>query len=398
MNEMLRNLLFLPEQRSTVAQEIDTLHYVVILTSTAGAVLVSVVTLYFLVRYHRRASAIRVEAADSRSRRGHGMPVWIEFIVAGALLGMFLVWWVIGFRQYVHLRSAPAADVDTLDIYVTGKQWMWNFAYPDGSVSTSNLYVPEDRPIKLIMTSRDVIHSFYVPQFRIKQDVVPGFTTTMWFEATEPGRYDIFCTEYCGTHHSTMRGQVVVLPASEYARLPGGLEEDELRYFEPTAVSGVAEGTSLARQGELVAARVGCLRCHTVDGTPDLGPTWAGLFGSTVPLADGSSVIADEAYLTDSMMRPLAQLHRGFPPVMPSYLGTLSAAETGALVAFIRSLRDGPADLQTSMPVLESGDSSTPSAPARETTPPAEESAPPAEESTPPAEDAQPQPATEESP
>jgi cytochrome c oxidase subunit 2 len=172
------------------------------------------------------------------------------------------------------------------------------------------------------MTSRDVIHSFFVPAFRIKQDVVPGRTTVAWFEATKPGSYEILCTEYCGLEHSYMRGRVVVLDAGKWA--------------ERAESSQVGE--DLARQGQKIAADYGCLRCHTVDGTPHLGPTWAGAFGRPVRLANGRTVIADEAYLTQSMMDPLLELHAGFPPIMPTYRGLLEGVEVAALVAYIKSL------------------------------------------------------------
>ncbi len=336
MNELVRNILMLPEQASTVARDIDLLHYAVIITTLLGATAVTLVTAIFIVRY--RAKGPHTSAMLHERAHG-GVPVWVEVVAIGLLLALFVAFWVVGYRQLIALQTIPA---NTIDIYVVGKKWMWSFAYPNGAGSNSKLYVPARRPVKLILTSRDVIHSFYVPQFRIKQDAVPGQATLTWFEAKEPGTYDIFCAEYCGTGHSAMLGQVEVVAEEDYERMLENLPataESELLAGRRTSGS---ELTSLAQVGERVASRHGCLRCHTTDGSPHLGPTWAGAFGSTVSLANGEQVIVDEAYITESMMDPLAKLHRGFDPIMPSYQGLLSAGETGAIVEFLRALRDVP--------------------------------------------------------
>jgi len=248
--------------------------------------------------------------------------------VAG-LFGLLLAWWGIGVRQFVRLRVAPA---DALDVYVTARQWMWTFTYPDGERSQAVLYAPAGRPVRLVMTSRDVIHSFYVPDFRIKHDVLPARTTTAWFEAAAPGRHEILCTEYCGVGHSTMRGQVAVLSARDYERWRA----------HGAAVAAPAEPLELVRLGVQAAAEHGCLKCHSLDGTPHIGPTWAGLFGARVALEGGGSVVADEAYLTESMMDPAAKLSAGYPPTMPGFQGQLRPADVAALLELIRSLRDAP--------------------------------------------------------
>jgi cytochrome c oxidase subunit 2 len=192
-----------------------------------------------------------------------------------------------------------------------------------------------------------VIHSFYVPEFRVKKDVVPGHTTTLWFEAVAPGTYAAYCAEYCGEGHSTMRAAVVALSDADYVAKLEGLQQLEISgpvYREP-AVAGAApaQALSLAAMGERVATDKGCMRCHTPDGTPHIGPTWLGMYGATVPLDDGETVTADATYLTESMMDPRAKIHRGFQPVMPSYQGLLSAAETGALLEYVRSVSARPA-------------------------------------------------------
>ena len=342
MNGFLRSLLFLPLQGSSVAYELDQLHYFVILTTMAGATLVTLVGFYFLVRYRRKVLEPFRPNVDASAR-----PHFLYKVSAlGALAGLFLLWWVIGARQYMRLRVAPPG---ARDVYVTAKQWMWKFAYPEGARSIATLYVPAGQPVRLIMTSRDVIHSFFVPDFRIKQDVLPGRYTTVWFEALSPGTYQILCTQYCGTGHSTMRGEVVALSTEDFERWLGGrgTEPDRIAgplYVEPSlGLPGVAapgRPLSLARLGERLAATQGCLRCHTIDGTSHIGPTWAGLYEAMVPLEGGGEVVADVGYITESIMDPKAKIHKGYLPVMPSYQGRLDAPETAAIVEYIRSLRD----------------------------------------------------------
>jgi cytochrome c oxidase subunit 2 len=324
MNELLRRLLNLPPQSSSVAHDIDMLHYAVILTTIAGATLAAVIALGFLLRFRRRTKTIPLTPRVI-------VPGWLEATVISGLLALFLTFWVVGFRQYRELGSAPP---DAMPIYVTAKQWMWEFAYPSGPTSANVLTVPVGRPVKLIMTSRDVLHSFYVPAFRIKQDVVPGRATTVWFEAVEPGAFDVLCTQYCGTRHSFMRAQIVVLEAEDYARWLDAARA-------PLVLAGAkGDGQALAERGRVVAAEHGCLRCHSLDGTPFIGPTWANAFGRKRRTADGGEILVDEAYLTESMMDPRAVIAAGFQPVMPSYQGLLPPADTAAILELIRSLRD----------------------------------------------------------
>jgi cytochrome c oxidase subunit 2 len=314
-NEFYRRILALPPQASSVARKIDALHYFEITVMFAVAAGIAVAALYFVVRYRRRSE----EDRPPRVRPS----LLFEVTTYGGLLGFFLLVWVIGFAQYVGLAAPPP---DAMDVYVTGKQWMWKFSLPDGTASTGVLYVPAGRAVRLLLTSRDVIHSFFVPAFRIKRDAVPGLYTTIWFEAPNPGSYQILCAELCGAGHSQMRGTVEVLPPAQYAawlrdRMPRG-----------------GRTTALAERGRDAAARQGCLRCHTTDGQRHIGPTWLGLYGSRVPLADGTTVVADEAYLTQSMMDPMAQIVATYAPLMPSYQGQLTPPDTAAIVEFIKSL------------------------------------------------------------
>jgi cytochrome c oxidase subunit 2 len=344
LNELLRRILFLPAQASTVAREIDYLHYFVIITTMVGATLITIVGLVFSVRYRARRTLEREQPAPRP-------PLWMELGLVGFLLGLFCLWWVIGFFQYVRMRVPPE---NALTVYVTGKQWMWKFGYPDGESTISTLYVPTGRPVRLLLTSRDVIHSFFVPDFRVKYDALPGRYTTLWFEVPSPGTHLVMCAEYCGVGHSIMRAQVVALSPEDYARWVRGArrhEEPGARVSlagppagQPLSVEQFAptEALSLVRVGEQVAAQQGCLRCHTLDGSPHIGPTWAGLYRSVVPIDRGPAVVADEAYLTESMMDPLAKIHRGFAPVMPSYHGLLTPAETGAIVQLMKAIARVP--------------------------------------------------------
>jgi cytochrome c oxidase subunit 2 len=313
MEAVIRRALDLPTQASSIARGIDLLHMVVIGTAFAVAFASFAAIAILLVRFRDRPGP----------RRAHTkIPLRYELGGAAFALAVFLAFWAIGFAQYRELRR-PSPDA--LRIYVVAKQWMWSFVYADGTAAQDALRVPVGRPVETLMTSRDVIHSFYIPAFRLKQDVVPGRITTLEFTAVEPGEYEILCAEYCGTGHSRMRGRVIAMPPDDYARW-------------------VAEHAApdLASTGERVAAEHGCLRCHTVDGTFHLGPTWRGLYGSRVPLVGGEVVIADDAYLTESMMDPLVKIHAGYAPIMPTFQGQLTAPETAAIVEYIRSLRGAP--------------------------------------------------------
>jgi cytochrome c oxidase subunit II len=243
-----------------------------------------------------------------------------------------------GFRDYVHLAQPPK---DALDVYVMAKQWMWKFSYPEGPNAVSVLRVPAHRNVRLLLTSRDVIHSFFVPEFRIKQDILPGRYTQTWFRATKPGRYQILCAEYCGVEHSMMRGEVVVLEPSEYDDWLEQQRRQSLVQQDTVPALGEPQlaGSNLVDQGRELTLSQGCARCHSIDGSEHIGPTWLDLYGRMEVLATGDTVRADEAYLTESMMDPAAKVVKGFPLVMPTYKGKLSAPEVAALLEFIKSLR-----------------------------------------------------------
>ena len=347
MNQFMRHLLALPEQASSVAASVDHLHYAVITATMVGSFFVFLTGFVFVVKYRRRSEDELTPRID--------VPWMLEGTWIVLLLGLFLAFWVVGFKQYVIIETPPKK---AMNVYVTGKQWMWKFSYPDGRSSTSVLTVPVNTNVKLNMTSRDVVHSFYVPAFRIKQDVIPGRYTTAWFKATKPGVYQLFCAEYCGVSHSQMWGNIVVLSSKDYARWRDG-ELPALQVYgnetaeQPADVAAppgaavnrapdttMAPPETMAQRGREVATREGCMNCHTLDGRPHIGPSWYHLYNTMVPLSNGKQVYADEAYLTKSMMDPMADIVAGYQPVMPTYQGILQAPDAAAIVEFIKTLRD----------------------------------------------------------
>jgi cytochrome c oxidase subunit 2 len=279
-----------------------------------------------------------------------------EVLAISGPLFFFLLWFFIGFKQYVKMESPPN---DAMEVYVMGKKWMWKFAYPDGPNSVGVLRVPVGRPVKLLMTSRDVIHSFFVPAFRVKKDVIPGRYTELWFTATEPGSYEIFCAEYCGTGHSMMRGEVVAMPPAEFdqwlaQQRNNALPRQQDSYQSAEEPARIA--ANMVLQGQRMAGEKGCLKCHSVDGSPHIGPTWMGMYGRREHLSTGETITIDEAYITESMMDPTAKLVAGYGPVMPTYMGKLAAPETAAIVEYIKSLRDPQLQAQPSEgPAYEPG-------------------------------------------
>jgi cytochrome c oxidase subunit 2 len=311
VNELFRRALMLPPQASSVAHRIDVLHYTVIGTAFLVAFLSFVFVVIFLIRFRERPGR-----KPPRYHPTHRL----EIGMAGFTLAVFIAWWCVGFSQYRDIHEVPNG---ALRIHVVAKQWMWQFVYPNGANSEDVLRVPVGQPVEVLITSRDVIHSFYVPAFRLKQDAVPGRITTIWFTATMPGEFPILCAEYCGAGHSRMRGRVVAMQPGDFANWVSGHTSSDL-----------------ATAGERLANSYGCLRCHTSDGTTYTGPTWRGLYGSKVQLTNGQQVIADDAYLTESMMDPMVKIVRGYAAVMPSYLGILSGPEAAAIVEYIHSLKD----------------------------------------------------------
>jgi cytochrome c oxidase subunit II len=322
MNDFLRNLLFLPEQASTFAEKVDSLHFFVVGVTMLMSLGVGTTAIIFFFRYRRR---------EERQFTEYVVPsIKSEALFISVPLVFFLVWFAIGFRDYLVMNQPPK---DAMDVYVMGKQWMWKFSYPEGPNGVNVLHVPANRPVRLLITSRDVLHSFFVPAFRIKMDAVPGRYTQTWFEATKPGTYQILCTEYCGLSHSKMLGEVVVLSAEEWDAWVKEQRKGALQNRQD------AHPARMAEQGQKVAAEVGCFKCHTVNGEPHIGPTFLGMYGRTEALDNGRNIRVDEAWITQSMMDPGAHLVAGYPNVMPTFQGKLTGPQTAAIVEYIKTLR-----------------------------------------------------------
>jgi cytochrome c oxidase subunit 2 len=295
-----------PEQASTMAGEVDHLFFYLLGVSIFFTLLIFALVIYFAVRYRRKADEEfpRVDVQN--------MKLEIAWCIVPFILMLVMFFW--GTDLYARIKR-PAENA--LTINVVGKQWMWKVQHPQGVREINALHVPEGERIKLMMASEDVIHSFFIPVFRIKQDVVPGSFSTQWFIATKPGRYHIFCAQYCGAEHAKMIGEVVVMERAQYQAWLSGAPQEE----------------SPAAAGARLFVTWGCTACHG-----QRAPTLAGLYMTNVALDNGSTVVADDDYLRESIIEPSAKVVAGYPPIMPSYRGQLSEEQIMALVAYIKSL------------------------------------------------------------
>ena len=312
-------LRFLPEQASSIAPRVDALYFYLIGISAFFSLLIFTLVVYFAVRYRRRS-----EDEPPPPPMRDDLRLEIAWIVVPLVLVMIAFFW--GASVYFAMARTPE---NALEIFVVGRQWMWKFQHPDGQREINQLHVPLGRPVKLMLASEDVIHSFLIPAFRVKHDVVPGYYTTLWFEATKTGRFHLFCAEYCGTQHAGMVGQVVVLEPNQYeAWLSGGVAG-------PSAVAA-PEG-SLAGRGQKLFQDLGCQTCHQLD-RQGIGPMLTGLFGKNQKLQSGQSIAVDESYLRESIVNPHAKIVAGFQPVMPPYQGRINEEQLMELIAYIKSL------------------------------------------------------------
>jgi cytochrome c oxidase subunit II len=306
---MFDNLPLWPARASTGAGNVDALYIFLILLSGFMCVAIFTMIVLFALRYRRQHGRAAEQIEGSTA---------LEVTWSLVPLGIFMVIFAWGAFIFFQERTTPR---DATEIYVVAKQWMWKLEHVEGQREINELHVPVGRDVKMIMTSQDVIHSFYVPAFRIKQDVLPGRYTTAWFRATKPGVYHLFCAEYCGTQHSGMIGQVVVMEPAQYEAWLGG---------------GGTTG-SLASNGESVFQQLGCATCHRSD-TQGRGPNLSGLFGKPVLLEDGRTVVADENYIRESILSPSAKVVQGFKPIMPVFQGLVSEEQLTELVAYVKSL------------------------------------------------------------
>jgi cytochrome c oxidase subunit II len=304
------NLPLLPEQASTFAPDVDHLMYFLVAVGVFFTVLIFASIFYFAIRYRRRSE-------HELPQNPHG-GMLLEIMWTVIPFGLTMVMFTWGAKVFFTESRPPD---DALPLYAVGKQWMWKIEHMEGRREINELHIPLGRAVKLTMTSEDVIHSFYVPAFRVKSDVVPGKYSTIWFKPTKAGKYHLFCAEYCGTRHSGMIGWVYAMEPQDYQ----------------TWLSGGSPGGSLAESGQKLFTELACSNCHKADGNGRC-PSLVGLYGKTVSLAGGGKVTADEAYIRESILRPTAKVVAGYQPMMPTFQGLVTEEGVVQLVEYIKSM------------------------------------------------------------
>jgi cytochrome c oxidase subunit 2 len=299
-----------PAEASGIAPYVDALYFFLVAITIFGTTFVAILLLVFSVRYRREKNPVATQIEGS---------TLLEATWTIIPLAIFLVTFVWGALLYFRIYDPPT---NAMNIYIVGKQWMWKAEHPGGQHEINALHVPTGKPIQLTMISQDVFHSFSIPDFRIKREVIPGRYSTVWFEATQVGTYHIFCTQYCGTQHSGMVGEVTVMTPGDYKKW---LEQSN-------------SGQSLAQNGERLFASMGCNSCH--NGTAAArGPSLAGVYGSKLTLTDGRQILVDDAYLRNAILNPSEHVTAGFAPIMPTYQGQISEDGLIDLVEFIKNMQ-----------------------------------------------------------
>ncbi|HEY4355365.1 MAG TPA: cytochrome c oxidase subunit II [Acidobacteriaceae bacterium] len=335
----LHNSALFPAEASTIAPWTDALYFFLLLISAVGMVLVLALVFGFSLRYRREKNPVATQVEGS---------TLLEATWTIIPLALFLVCFVWGGLLYFRIYDPPA---DAMNIYVVGKQWMWKAEHPGGQHEINSLHVPMGRPVQLTMISQDVFHSFSIPDFRVKREVIPGRYTTVWFNATTPGTYHLFCTQYCGTQHSGMIGEVTVLTPADYEKW---LQQSN-------------SGMSLAQNGERLFASMGCNSCHSGNAAAR-GPSLAGVYGSKLTLTDGSQVLVNDAYLRDAILSPSQHITAGYAPLMPTYQGQISEDGLIDLVEYIKNMQTNYRVQQTQM--TSESNQAAPTTPAQGTTEP----------------------------
>jgi cytochrome c oxidase subunit 2 len=328
-----------PEQASTIAPQVDHLLYFLLAVAVFFTVIIFAAIFYFAIRYRRRSE----NELPRHVHTGLALEIVWSVIPFGLTMIMF------GWGAEIYFRESRPPD-NAIPIYVVGKQWMWKLQHMEGRREINELHVPIGRPVRLTMTSEDVIHSFFIPDMRVKQDVVPGRYSTLWFEPTKPGKYHLFCAEYCGTKHSGMIGWIYVMEPQEYQDW----------------ISGGAQG-SMAEEGGKLFSSLACANCHKHD-EPGRCPDLYDLFGKKVQLSDGRTVVADEAYIRESILQPTAKVVAGYQPVMPTFQGLVTEEGVVQLIEYIKSLSPRPAGTVEGGGIMPPGATA---APRNRQTPPA---------------------------
>jgi cytochrome c oxidase subunit 2 len=307
---MFTNFPLFPQQASVQAGQIDAVYFFMVAVAAFFSLLIATLVVVFAVKFRRRRED-EVGAAIHGSLALEMVWTFIPFGIAMVMFG-----W--GAKVFYDVSRAPAG---AMEIFVVGKQWMWKVQHADGQREINELHVPVGRPVKLIMGSEDVIHSFFIPAFRVKADVIPGRYNTLWFQATRPGRYHLFCAEYCGTRHSGMIGSVIAMEPAEFQ----------------VWQSGGAVTDSPVAAGEKLFTSMACITCH-LEQPLARGPALKNLMGSTVTLQTGATVVVDEAYIRESIVNPQAKVVAGYQPIMPTFQGLVTEEQLLQLIAYVRSL------------------------------------------------------------
>jgi cytochrome c oxidase subunit 2 len=307
---MFTNFPFFPPQASEQAANMDALYFFLVAVTGFFMVLIAALVVVFAVKFRRRHG-------DEVGVAIHGS-LALELLWTIIPLGITMVMFVWGAQTFFHMTRPPKG---AMEIYVVGKQWMWKVQHMDGAREINELHVPVGRPVKLIMGSEDVIHSFFIPAFRVKADVIPGRYNTMWFTASTPGTYHLFCTQYCGTKHSAMIGWVTAMTDADYQAW----------------LSGGGAGGTMAESGAKLFQDLACASCH-LDSGQGRGPVLKGAYGRTATMQDGQTVTVDDAYIRESILDPQAKVVAGFQPMMPTFKGLVTEEQLLQLIAYVKSL------------------------------------------------------------
>lgn len=318
---MWKDIPLVPENASTIATQVDALYWFLVALTVFFVILIGIVVVGLTGYYRKRAGgpkAVQIEGSTMLELIWTGLPLVI-------VIGLF-AW---GTSLYVAMQKVPA---NAVDMYVVGKQWMWKVQHPTGVRENQDLHIAVGQPVRMTMTSEDVIHSYFIPAFRTKQDVVPGRYTQMWFEPTKVGTYHLFCAEFCGTGHSRMIGTVTVMEREDYERWLSG---------------STGEAPEVAGKNLFESMR--CASCHPIDpatkdigGAPPRGPLLAGIYGKDVDLKGGGKALMNDEYIRESILKPQAKIVANFEPVMPTYEGQLGEEQILQLAAYIKSLKATP--------------------------------------------------------
>ncbi|MGB6742252.1 MAG: cytochrome c oxidase subunit II [Terracidiphilus sp.] len=306
----LTNFQLFPPEASKIAPQMDALYFFMALVSIVGLTLVILLIVGFSLLYSKERHPVATQIEGS---------TLLEATWTIIPLGLFLIMFVWGALLYFRIYTPPA---NAMNIYVVGKQWMWKVEHPGGQHEINSLHVPTGRAVQLTLISQDVFHSFSIPAFRVKREAIPGRYTSVWFEATTPGTYHLFCTQYCGTNHSAMIGEVVVMTPDDFRKW----------------LAGSTSGNSLAQNGERLFASLSCNACHNTRSDAR-GPNLVGVYGSKLTLSSGQTVTVDDAYLRQAILSPAENITQGYAPIMPTYQGQISEEGVFALVEYLKNLQ-----------------------------------------------------------